>query len=108
MINLSKRHNERAVKIISKSLYSNHVKNAIYTAFLLNYGYEKTLEVWLDKLEYDIVDEGLFIGGKYNNQQNKTLSDLCNSFYDRWIGGEPSPEYREMFYKAYGFSMNQF
>ena len=108
MINISKRHSEEVIKIVNKSLYSRDVKAAVYTAYLLNYGYERNVHVQLDKLEYDIVDEGLFIGGKYKDIQNKTLADLCSSFYDKWIGGEPGEVYIEMFNKAYKFSALQF
>lgn len=108
MLDLSKRHNEEAVAVVKKSLYSKDVKTAIYTAFLLNYGYEKNLHTQLDKLEYDIVDEGLFVGGKYNGVQNKNIYDLCYSFFDRWIGGEVSIAYAELFHKAYEFSNKQF
>ena len=108
MENLHKRHSRDVVAFIKTSLYSEDVKAAIYTAFLFNYGYDRVTERWVNALEYDIVDEGLFLGGKYKDEQNKTLDDLCSSFFDRWIGGEPSDAYKEIFYKTYGFSKLQF
>jgi len=80
MENSHKRHDRDVVAFIKTSLYSTDVQTSIYTAYLLNYSYDRHTDRWVDALEYDIVDEGLFIGGKYKDEQNKTLADLCNSF----------------------------
>lgn len=101
MYNITKRLNKKVAESINQSLYSKDVKASIYTAYLLNYRNQiLPLQESLIALEYDIVEDGLFIGGIANHttmHQILTINDLAKAFYERYIGGDATPDYIDMF-----------
>jgi hypothetical protein len=98
----------KTLDYIKESPYSKEVQYSVYTIlFIENPSLVDSIKS-VDKIEYDVIDKGLFIGGIANpllKEKVNSVDDLARAYYREMLVGNvfdlPNKEFVSKFKKLY-------
>ena len=80
----------KALDYIKESPYSKEVQCSVYTILFIENPKLIDPIKSVDKIEYDVIDKGLFIGGIANpllNEKMNSVDDLARAYYREMLVG---------------------